>query len=177
MSKGKSILGDIVARTMRENGLSEDQVIAKIATQLYGDADEAQMAKNMDSIRAILNYNEVGKRKVGAAVKAAGGTEDEVLMAELIVSSEAFKNGKNDLDKLAQEQLGETVANFWNDFDEKSYAPFYTERYNEGAALLADYKAKKAAEKEKATKKAADTAVEAPVADEPATVSEDPFDN
>lgn len=173
MKKGNSVLATVMART----GITVEQ----IAQNLFGLGETPeQTAKNIDAVNAILNYNEVGAKKVKAAVKAAGGTEDEILMAGLIVSSPEFKSGKEELDALAKSGRAEAEAIFWNEFDEKSYKPFYEGQFARGEQLLAEYKAAKAKEAEKAAKKAAantETTVEtsdAPVAE---TVTDDPFDN
>ena len=165
MKKGQSVLSTVMART----GVSVEQIAAKI----YGEGT----AENIDKINAILNYNEVGPKKVGEAVKAAGGTEDEITMAKLIVSSDEFKNGKQELDALAKDGLAEAIANFWNGFDETSYKPFYEGQFARGAQLLADHKAKEAEKSAKKAAASAETTVETPVAPVAETVTDDPFDN
>lgn len=172
MKKGNSVLATVMART--------GATVEQIAEKIYGPGETPeQTAKNIDAINAILNYNEVGKNKVKAAVKAAGGTDDEIEMAGLIVSSDEFRTGKEELDVQAKNGLAEAVENFWNEFDEKSYKPFYESQFARGQQLLDEHKAAKKKEAEKAAKKAAaaaDTAVEgeAPVTETP---TDDPFDN
>ena len=169
--KGNSVLNDV----MKKNGMS----VVDVARAIYG-SDEP---KNVDAIKAILEYNEVSPKKVAQAVRAAGGTEDEVLMAKLIVSNNEFKESKKALDEDAQTELKEVIKNFWAEFDAHKYTPFYEGMYNKGAKLLAEYRSKEAEANKKA--KAATTKVEPePKAEADADTTakeavevEDPFDN
>lgn len=169
MKKGNSILAEVMKRNNRS--------ISDVAKAIYGSDDP----KNVGAISAILEYNEVSPKKVSQAVKAAGGTDDEVLMAKLIVSNEQFKESKKALDEDAQVELKEVIKNFWAEFDSKKYRPFYEGMYDKGAQLLAEYKEAEAKKKAKtATTKVEPepkTEAKAEQTAQEAVEVEDPFDN
>lgn len=166
--KGNSILRDV----MKKNGMT----IVDVARAIYG----SDAPKDVGAVEAILEYNDVSPKKVAQAVRAAGGTEDEVLMAKLIVSNNEFKESKKALDEDAQTELKEVIKNFWAEFDAHKYTPFYDGMYHKGAKLLAEYRLKEAEANKKV--KAATTKVEPEPkaeadADTTAEEVEDPFDN
>lgn len=165
--KGNSVLAEVMKRTGKS--------ISDVAKAIYGSDDP----KNVGAISALLEYNEVSPKKVAQAVKAAGGTEDEVLMAKLIVSNDEFKESKKALDEDAQVELKEVIKNFWAEFDAHKYLPFYEGMYNKGAKLLAEHKEAEAKKKAKTATTKVEPKVEADAdtTAKEAVEVEDPFDN
>lgn len=168
--KGNSVLAVVLERQMSQKGISEIEAVKNTAQNLYGNSDE----KSVGAIYAVLNYNDVGKKRVMNTVRAAGGTEEEVIKAGLVVSSKEFKEGKERLDALRLKLIDEKMADFNKSYDTEDYTPFYDSQYARADELYEAY----IEEQNKKSAKKAETKVEAAesIPAETPQIQDDPFD-